>query len=59
MNNVLKFELTAEEANVVVGSLAKQPFEVVAGLINKLQMQAAPQLAPPAPAEDKGADPAP
>jgi hypothetical protein len=55
VNNVLKFELTAEEANVVLASLAKQPFEVVAGLIDKLQRQAQPQLAPKA----EGADPAP
>ncbi len=55
MNNVLKFELTAEEANVVMASLAKQPFEVVAGLIDKLQRQAQPQLAP----KVEGADPAP
>jgi hypothetical protein len=55
VNNVLKFELTAEEANVVLASLAKQPFEVVAGLIDKLQRQAQPQLAQ----KTEGADPAP
>lgn len=55
MNNVLKFELTAEEANVVLASLAKQPFEVVAGLIDKLQRQAQTQLAQ----KTEGADPAP
>ena len=54
MNNVLKFELTAEEANVVLASLAKQPFEVVAGLIDKLQRQAQSQLAP----KEEGAVPA-
>jgi hypothetical protein len=55
VNNVLKFELTAEEANVVLASLAKQPFEVVAGLIDKLQRQAQTQLAQ----KTEGADPAP
>ena len=55
MNNVLQYELTAEEANVVMASLAKQPFEIVAGLIDKLQRQAQPQLAQ----KVEGADPAP
>ena len=33
----LKFELTDQEANLVMAALAKQPFEVVAGLIQKIQ----------------------
>jgi hypothetical protein len=41
----LKFELTDQEANLVMAALAKQPFEVVAGLIQKIQQQAQPQLA--------------
>lgn len=41
---MLKFELTLDEANLVLGALGKAPFETVAGLINKLQQQAQPQL---------------
>jgi hypothetical protein len=50
MNNI-KFDLTIDEANLVLMALAKQPFEQVAGLMNKLQGQAReqlPQQAPPA-----------
>jgi hypothetical protein len=43
--NMLKFELTLEEANMVLAALGKAPFEAVAGLINKLQQQAQPQMA--------------
>jgi hypothetical protein len=46
--STLKFEVTMEEGNLLVAALAKQPFEAVAGLINKLQQQAQVQLAPPA-----------
>ena len=42
---MLKFELTLEEANMVLAALGKAPFEAVAGLINKLQQQAQPQMA--------------
>ena len=48
MNN-LKFEVSMEEANLLIAALAKQPFETVAGLIQKLQGQAQQQMAPPAP----------
>jgi len=41
---MLKFELTLEEANTILGALGKAPFETVASLINKLQQQAQPQL---------------
>lgn len=41
---MLKFELTLDEANMVLSALGKAPFEAVAGLINKLQQQAQPQL---------------
>lgn len=50
MSQVLKFELSQDEAGLVVAALAKQPFEAVAGLIGKIQQQAQPQLAPPPPA---------
>jgi len=43
----LKFEVTMEEGNLLIAALAKQPFEVVAGVINKLQQQARDQMQPP------------
>ena len=46
----LNFEVTMEEGNLLIAALAKQPFEAVAGLINKLQQQAQGQLNQP-PAE--------
>lgn len=50
---MLKFELSIDEANLVLAALGKAPFEQVAGLISKLREQAAPQLqaAQTAPAE--------
>jgi len=46
MNGVtmLKFELTFDEANLILGALGKAPFEQVAGLIGKMREQAQPQL---------------
>lgn len=41
---MLKFELTLNEANLVLNSLGKQPFDTVASLIYKIQKQAQPQL---------------
>ena len=40
----IKLDLTIAETNGVLGALAKQPFEVVAGLINKIQAQGGPQV---------------
>jgi len=40
----LKFELTLQEANTVLGALGKQPFDAVAQLITNIQQQAQPQL---------------
>ena len=42
---MLKFEVSMEEANLLIAALAKQPFEAVAGLITKLQGQAQTQMA--------------
>lgn len=36
--------MTIEEANVVLASLGKQPFDAVASIITKIQQQAQPQL---------------
>ena len=44
--NALKFEVSMEEANLLIAALAKQPFETVAGLIQKLQGQAQSQMSP-------------
>ena len=46
--NTLKFEVSVEEGNLLIAALAKQPFEAVAGLIQKLQQQAMQQMQPPA-----------
>jgi len=42
----LTFTLTLEEANTIVKSLGKLPFEEVNNLIAKLNTQATPQLKP-------------
>ncbi len=41
----IKLDLSIAETNGVLGALAKQPFEAVASLINKIQAQGAPQVA--------------
>lgn len=41
---MFNFELTLDEANLVLAALGKAPFEQVAGLIGKLKEQAQPQL---------------
>lgn len=49
---MLKFELSLDEAQIVLVGLSKLPYEAVAGLIDKLKAQAAPQIQPAeAPAE--------
>jgi len=40
----IKFEFTLDEANAILASLGKHPFEQIAALINKIQAQAMPQL---------------
>ena len=42
---MLNFELTLDEANLVLAALGKAPFDQVAGLIGKMREQAQPQLA--------------
>ena len=41
---MIKLDLTIDEVNVVLASLGKQPFEAVAGVIQKIQQQAGPQV---------------
>ena len=40
----LKFEISFDETNIILTALGKQPFENVASIIQKIQMQAQPQL---------------
>ena len=53
------FNVTTEEANVLIAGLAELPFKVTAGLITKLQQQAEPQLAEEAAAAQVAATPVP
>jgi len=46
------FNVTTEEANVLIAGLAELPFKTAAGLISKLQFQAQPQLAEEAAANE-------
>lgn len=45
-NKKITFELSIEDTNIVLNALAKQPFEIVAKLINELQQTASAQLQP-------------
>lgn len=50
--NSINFAVSVEEANLIIMALAKQPFETVVGIMNKLQKQAQeqmPQQVPPPP----------
>jgi hypothetical protein len=44
MNNNIELNLTLDEINVIMSSLAKQPYEVVFGLVEKIRNQAQLQL---------------
>lgn len=50
----IKLDLSIKEVNVILGSLAKQPFELVSDIIGKIQQQGAPQAEAVA-AEEKAA----
>lgn len=41
---MLKFELSINDANLVLGALGKMPYEAVAELVANLRTQAQPQL---------------
>ena len=43
----MNFELTLDEANIILAGLSKLPYEVSAPLIQSLQKQAQPQLEQP------------
>ena len=48
MEQTLKFEFSTEEANTILNALAQLPFAQVAGLIDNIRQQAAPQIQPAA-----------
>ena len=41
---MFNFELTLDEANLILAALGKQPYDAVAGLIMKIKQQAEPQI---------------
>ena len=43
-NKEITFTVPLNEANTILAALAKQPYEIVAGLIGRLQAQAQAQL---------------
>jgi hypothetical protein len=47
VQTIIKLELTLDEANSILASLGKHPFDQIAALINKIQAQAIPQLPKP------------
>ncbi len=54
MNENIKLDLTLEEVNVVLNALGDLPAKVSMPVIQKVQEQAQPQVAPePIPAEEK------
>ena len=44
---IVKFDLTVAQTNVILAALAKQPLEVVLDVFNTLQKQASAQLSAP------------
>lgn len=42
---MIKLELTVDEANMILRTLGKHPFEEVVMLINKIKAQGEPQVA--------------
>lgn len=43
-NKELELKLAIEEVNLVLGALSKQPYEIVAKLINKITTEAQKQI---------------
>lgn len=42
---MIKLELTVDEVNIILRTLAKHPFEEVIGMITKIKEQGEPQVA--------------
>jgi len=55
---MIKLELTVDEANMILRTLGKHPFEEVVMLINKIKSQGEPQVAALEAAEKAAAEPA-
>ena len=48
----IKLDLTVEEVNTIMAALGKAPYELSAPVIDKIRVQATPQVQPtPAPVE--------
>jgi hypothetical protein len=45
-DKIVTLELTVEEVNIILASMAKMPFEAVADLITKVQREGSRQLSP-------------
>lgn len=49
----ITLELTVQEVNLVITSLAKQPYEAVADLLARIRSDSLKQLTPAKPEEDE------
>ena len=52
----MKFDFTVEEMNGILAILAKQPFEQVTAIIEKIRQQAVAQMQPVSQEADKDAE---
>lgn len=53
-NQTITLNLTVDQVNLVIGALAKAPYEQVADVITNIRTQAIPQVEPaPAPQEQE------
>lgn len=44
MENTINLEFTIEEVNAILASVGQMPYSQVAGLVDKIRQQAAPQV---------------
>ena len=56
---ILQFQLPVTEVNFILGLVGRQPYDQVAGLIDKIRAQAAPQLVAFAQQQEQAAPAAP
>ena len=49
---ILEFKFTVNDANAILSVLGNAPYSQVAAIVNAFQLQAAPQIAAAAPAEE-------
>lgn len=50
-DKTITLTLPVNDVNIILASLAKQPFEIVAPVIGEIKRQCDPQMAPPAETE--------